>query len=94
MVTLLHTDDLSIIQDIEEDVVDEVLESIDSTVLSVWESIEKDPQGFFSSLTPDQILNLKGYFESILDLYIEHEYYEESIEIVLILDEIKKNIVN
>lgn len=86
--------DFEFLSQVNPGMIDTVFDILDIAVMGVWEAMESDPEEFLKKLDPKQATSMQAYFKKLLDLYTQYEFYEESIEIVLILDLLEKKIVN
>jgi len=86
--------DFEFLSQVDPGMIDMVFEILDIAVMGVWEAMESDPVEFLKKLDLKQATSMQTYFKKLLNLYTQYEYYEESIEIVLILDLLEKKLVN
>ena len=86
--------DFEFLSKVSPDMIYTVFDILDIAVMGVWEAIESDPEEFLKKLDLKQATSMQAYFKKLLDLYTQYEFYEESVEIVLILDQLEKKVVN
>jgi hypothetical protein len=86
--------DFEFLSKVSPEMIDTVFDILDIAVMGMWEAMESDPEEFLKKLDPKQATSMQAYFKKLLDLYTQYEFYEESVEIVLILDQLEKKIVN
>lgn len=77
--------DFSFVYQLDETTLNFFFEVTDFAIESMREMIEQD-ETYLKSLTPEKALEIRDYYEKLLDLYTDYELFEECEDIVYVIN--------
>ena len=76
--------DFSFVYELDETTLNFFFEVTDFAIESMREMIEQD-ESYLSNLTPEQVIEIRDYYEKLLNLYTDYELFEECEDIVFVI---------
>lgn len=77
--------DFSFVYELDENTLNFFFEVTDFAIESMREMIEED-ESYLSNLTPEQVIEIRNYYEKLLNLYTDYELFEECEDILFVLN--------
>ena len=77
--------DFSFVYQLDETTLNFFFEVTDFAIESMREMIEQD-ESYLNSLTPVKVIEIRDYYEKLLNLYTDYELFEECEDILFILN--------
>ena len=75
--------DFSFVYDLDETTLNFFFEVTDFAIESMREVIEQD-KSYLSNLTPEKVIEIRNYYEKLLNLYTDYELFEECEDILFV----------
>jgi hypothetical protein len=76
--------DFSFVYELDETTLNFFFEVTDFAIESMREMIEQD-EYYLSNLTPEQVIEIRDYYEKLLNLYTDYELFEECEGILFVI---------
>jgi len=77
--------DFSFVYQLDETTLNFFFEVTDFAIESMREMIEQD-ESYLTSLTSDKVIEIRDYYEKLLNLYTDYELFEECEDILFVLN--------
>lgn len=77
--------DFSFVYQLDETTLNFFFDVTDFAIESMREIIEQD-EAYLENLTPEKVLEIRNYYEKLLDLYTDYELFEECEDIVFVIN--------